>query len=314
MKFIPSNAQAIGARSEQQDAFGFSDPADAAFVAHSGLLGVLADGMGGLAFGGLASQAAVSRFIEAYSAKSPDESISNALSRSLSEANDAVLGIAYGQGLLDQVGTTLVAAVVHDGCLEWISAGDSRIYLVREGAAIQLTTDHVYGAQLDSLAARGQISQTEAMSDPQRGDLTSYLGKLCLKEVDRSPASLPLQPGDAIIVCSDGLYKVVTPDELADLVDAARNGKAVISELLLERALDQRRPNQDNITILSITCCAEEDHSRLPYEKPRVRLLPVLALILVALGLLVLAAFVWRHRAAGAGPAGPTTSIALRLE
>ena len=90
MNYSFGNAQHIGARSSQQDAFGFSNPFEAEFVAHAGLLAVLADGMGGLAHGDLASRAALAAFLAAYRAKTPAESVRDALKRSLAAAKHSV--------------------------------------------------------------------------------------------------------------------------------------------------------------------------------------------------------------------------------
>src|ERR1700741_5013270 len=109
-KFIPGNSQHLGARDEQQDSFGFSDPDDAEFVAHAGLLAVVADGMGGMAQGKMASKAAVDTFLRAYMSKTPGESIPAALSRALKEAASTVLSLGRENGLQDEIGTTLVAA------------------------------------------------------------------------------------------------------------------------------------------------------------------------------------------------------------
>ena len=132
MAFAAGNAQHIGARPQQQDAFGFSDPSDRNFVAHGGFLGIVADGVGGLTHGSEASQSAVRAFLQAYQQKSAIESIPAALARALHEANAAVLRVASepsGEG----AGTTLIAAVLHENSLYWISAGDSRIYLLHDG-------------------------------------------------------------------------------------------------------------------------------------------------------------------------------------
>src|SRR5580698_5519707 len=123
MKFSAGNAQDIGAREEQQDSFGFSDPSDKAFVRHGGFLGVVADGMGGLSNGREAGAAAVRSFLAAYQAKPASESVADALSRSVGEANQAVRQIVQN-GSAHDAGTTLAAAVVLDSELYWIAVGD----------------------------------------------------------------------------------------------------------------------------------------------------------------------------------------------
>ena len=148
---IPGNAQHIGARSEQQDSFGFSVFDDADHVGHAGILAVVADGMGGLAMGKDASRVAVQTFLDAYMEKDPAEKIAAALDRCLHTANRAVNTMALNAGLEGEVGTTLVAVVIHEDILYRAAAGDSRIYLFRDGRLRQLTTDYNYGRILDRL-------------------------------------------------------------------------------------------------------------------------------------------------------------------
>src|SRR5664280_1455811 len=148
MKFAAGNAQHIGARPEQQDAFGFSDPKRNDFTQHAGFLGVVADGMGGIAGGREASLTAVHAFLAAYDAKGPAETITDALLRSMNEANQAV--VSLGRRNAEQnTCTTLAAAVLHESGLYWISAGDTRVYLLRDQRLTRLTADHTYGRQLD---------------------------------------------------------------------------------------------------------------------------------------------------------------------
>src|ERR1700722_3768542 len=170
MKFSAGNSQHIGARQQQQDSFGFSDPSDKAFVRHGGFLGVVADGMGGMSHGQEASMAAVRSFLAAYQAKTPKESVVDALSRSLLEANRAVLGVVQ-DGSSAEAGTTLVAAVVLKEELYWISAGDSRIYWLHHNELTRLTADHVYAATLNRDVAQGRISRGEARNHPERASL-----------------------------------------------------------------------------------------------------------------------------------------------
>ncbi|NCB25493.1 MAG: hypothetical protein EOM62_08480 [Bacteroidia bacterium] len=138
MKIFPGNAQHIGARKEQQDAFGISEISDIEFRSHRGVLAVVADGMGGLAEGGKASRLAVKTFLEAYSRKTVDEIIEKALERSILETNEAVYSLALEMGEKDNFGTTLIAAVAHKSGIYWIYAGDSRIYLTDGQALTQL--------------------------------------------------------------------------------------------------------------------------------------------------------------------------------
>jgi PPM family protein phosphatase len=258
MKIRPGNAQHQGSRAAQQDSFGFSDLDDAAFVAHAGFLGVVADGMGGLAHGGAAGAVAVRALLQTYAAKRPDEPLPAALLHALRRANDAVVALARDTNGIGDVGTTAAVAVVHGAALHWIAAGDSRVYLWRAGRLTQVTADHVYAADLDAQIAVGQISEQDARSDPDRDALTSHLGTPSLHRIDRNLEPYPLLEGDRVLICSDGLYRALDPDELAAPLAGAPQRAC---EALIERAVAKGHPRQDNLTALVIGLDADDVRS-----------------------------------------------------
>lgn len=244
---IPGNAQHIGARSEQQDSFGFSHFDDAQFVRHAGVLCVVADGMGGLALGRDSSNAAVQTFLATYAEKEPDEEIARVLDRALHAANRAVNRQAAQAGVEGEAGTTLAAVVIFQGRLYRVSAGDSRIYLFRDGALHQITTDYNYGRVLDRMVEKGDISGKEAASHPSRAALTSYLGKAEVDEYDRpSDPPLELLPGDRVLLASDGLFGFLPEDAIAQLMQGDPQHAA---EALVQATLSRNSPYQDNITV-----------------------------------------------------------------
>jgi protein phosphatase len=249
VKLRPGNAQHQGARESQQDSFGFSDLENRAFTAHAGFLGAVADGMGGLEQGGLAASTAIRALLESYGAKRTDEAIGAALLRSVEAANRAVFALTRERDDVISLGTTVTAAVVDRACLHWISVGDSRVYLWRDGEIAQVTVDHRYGAELRARAAAGRISFADAMSDPEREALTSHLGVPALSLIDRSCRPLPLFFGDRIVLCSDGLYRGLTEAELGDLLAGTPQEAC---EAMVARTLDKAFPHQDNVTVLVI--------------------------------------------------------------
>ena len=301
LRFLPGNAQDVGSRAEQQDSFGFSDPGDADLVAHGGFLAVLADGMGGLQHGDAAGSIAVKTFLATYRSKTPQETIPQALERALQAANAAVLALAEHAGAVGDVGATLVAAVLHGGAVHWVSVGDSGLFLFREGALSLLTTPQVYANELDARAASGNISTTEALNDPQRQALTSYLGLRDFREVDRSVRPLPLQPGDRVVLASDGLFKTLTLDEMAAEL---KGDPQQACEALVSKALGKRLKDQDNVTVLSLA--VEEEGAIVPPQAAA----PAPArgrrswLVLLALAVVILtAALGWRFTRASNSPA-----------
>jgi serine/threonine protein phosphatase PrpC len=246
MTIIPGNAQRIGARAEQQDAFGFSNIDDRAFVRHGGVLAIVADGMGGMANGRDASMIAVRTMLASYEAKGPEEDIPQALHRSITAANRAVYEFSSRQGKTGGVGTTLAAVVIKGDDLHWVSAGDSRIYLLRGSSATQISSDHVYARDLRIKVARREMSAEQAQSHPERDALTSFLGDPEIPEIDRSVAAVRVMTGDRLLLCSDGLYRAVSEPDMARIAMAGH--PAAAAEALVDRAIAAGIPNQDNAT------------------------------------------------------------------
>ena len=223
MRIVPGNAQHLGSRQEQQDDFGFSDTDDLSFIMHGGVLALVTDGMGGLAQGREASLIAKQTMLRQYEEKSVSETIPQALIKALDAANARVVEMARQVGLEGQMGTTLAAAVIKDDGLYWISVGDSRIYLCRKGEMTQLTTDHDYANHLVQEVELGNLSPEAAATHPQRHALTSHLGLRHLREIDRNENPINLEPGDRILLCSDGLYRTLPQGKLLGYWTIARS-------------------------------------------------------------------------------------------
>jgi PPM family protein phosphatase len=247
MNIHAGNAQHIGARKEQQDSFGFSDPSVKHAVDHGGFVGVVADGMGGLSHGQEASSIAVRSFLAAYQAKTPGESVVDALTRSLMEANRAVVSM-LGAGSAAQGGTTLAAAALLDEKVYWISAGDSRIYWLHGNELTRLTADHVYATKLNREVALGRSSWEAARNHPERGSLTSYLGQPEPALIDRNLKPLILHDNESIVLCSDGFYRGLSDGEITSHFSAdPQHACASLVELVLAKD----RKQQDNLTVIA---------------------------------------------------------------
>ncbi len=270
MSFLPGNAQHIGARSSQQDSFGFGDPDDEEFLAHGGFVAVVCDGMGGMEHGDAASRMAVRTFLEAYRRKTPQESIPNALERSVREANARVVEMAHELGAAESVGTTLVAAVMLDAeswnkQMYFISVGDSGLFFVSDGRIQTVNRPHVFGNLLDSAVARGAMTKEQALLHPERESLTSFIGVDVLEEIDRNIDPWPLSDGDSILLASDGLFKTLSTEEIL----ASLEGRPQAwPEILVARTLDQKYEFQDNVTVLSVTVSNRPDTLKLPPPPP----------------------------------------------
>lgn len=253
---LPGNAQTIGAREEQQDAFGFSEIGEENSLSQTGALAVLADGMGGLQMGReaahLAVQTMLKEFAERRAATGPSlEPISQTLWDLLEKANGVVYETARKKGLALKVGTTLTAAVILQNQLFWVSVGDSRIYLYRNNELSQLNVEHIYGRDLDQKVLLKEITWESAQSHPDREALTSYVGMPELLEVDRNIKGLPLRAGDRIMLCSDGLYRGLSEDEMKEKL---AGDPAEAAEALIQAVIGKKKAGQDNATVAILAC------------------------------------------------------------
>lgn len=252
------NAQWIGRRAKQQDTFAFIGLEEPDLCRHAGVLAIVADGMGGLLRGSEASRLAVQAMRSAYLSKRPDESIPDALTRSLKMANSAVYELAQHSGGEGSVGTTLVAATVYNSALYWVAAGDSRLYLYRAAndSLTQCTEDHNYGNALLHQVQTGTLRREAIIGDPDWQALTSFLGMAEIPFVDRNVRPLALAPGDRLILCSDGVYGALDENELK----ACLNPDAqATSDALMEAVKHKGIAGQDNATVAVLGCAEPTD-------------------------------------------------------
>lgn len=253
MRFTPGCAQHIGMRTEQQDAFGFSDIDDPQLVARSGVLAVLADGMGGLPLGRQAAEAAVEAALTAHQQAPAGMPAPDLLQGIALQADSRVRAIRDREGC--EAGATLAAVLVEEDALHWVSIGDSRVYLARRGELVRLTEDQNLSAMLLRRLAAGVIGRSEAFCHPDRRSLTNYLGSPDLQRADANIRPFLLATGDWLLLCSDGLFETLSEREIADELYGQ---PADACERLVERTLAARHPHQDNVTALVLSCGERE--------------------------------------------------------
>jgi len=238
------NLHHIGARESQQDSFCISDISNAELCAQKGILGVVADGMGGMADGAEASAIVSRTMLQYFNETAPSGYPELDLLVMLNAANNNVNNFMSGR---DKGGSTVVAVIIHEEKLYWAAAGDSRIYLVRSGAIIQLNREHVYSIELDERAATGEISWEAAAGDPKREALTSYLGMSVIEKIDRSCRSMQILIDDRILLMSDGVFGVLTDEEILSAMQYPPQESAI---MLQEMVLAKQNPIQDNLTAI----------------------------------------------------------------
>lgn len=248
-----------GARDYQEDASAFWTPAeasaggrDASAAENDGacLVAVLADGMGGHTAGALASQTVCDNFISSFA--EPDGSRRDRLIRALQSANQAVADKVTANPILSGMGSTVVAAVFGPSEIEWVSVGDSPLLFYRHGKIAPLNEDHSLAPELDKLAQMGCITVEEAKADPRRHMLRAAVTGEELDLVDISRRPLVLEPGDYVILASDGLH-TLEPSEIERIVSAyGGDGAEAVAEALIREVEAMRVPHQDNTTVVAI--------------------------------------------------------------
>lgn len=207
---------------------------------------VVCDGMGGAQAGNIASKLACDTFVNSLNefdlpGKSAD-TLSAYIYSSVQSANTAVFEMGLSDEKYNGMGTTLVAAMIHENRALIANVGDSRAYVVNDSGIMQITRDH---SLVEDMVRRGEINKTDAKIHPKRNLITKAVGTDEVVEPDMF--SLELKEGDYLILCSDGLTNLVNDDELKNTVlNLEHSDKAC--DILLQAAYSRGAP--DNVTIV----------------------------------------------------------------
>lgn len=207
-------------------------------------LAVVCDGMGGAKSGNVASRLATDVFIRevkrTWNASLDDDALRRMLVDAVELANQAVYEHAQLSEDFSGMGTTLVAAFVKSDLAIAVNVGDSRAYLLREQGVTRITEDH---SVVQLMVRRGEITEEEARTYPGKNLITRAVGTE--PRVSCDVFTLRVAPGDAILLCSDGLSNLLTDQELLfEVVHAVH--KEQCCQHLIEIAKDRGAP--DNIT------------------------------------------------------------------
>jgi protein phosphatase len=212
----------------------------------------VADGLGGRRAGEVASSTAIEALAPLDQAR-PDglEAAERTLSDGFAAANRAVMDKAASDPAYTGMATTLTAALLHQDHLLVAHVGDSRAYLLREGEGLrQLTRDHTVVAQL---VRQLRLSEEEAASHPFRSVLVTAVGLDAELEVDLLEP-LALQPGDQVLICSDGLTEPLADRSIAELLAARDDGHEACAALIEAANL---AGGPDNVTVVLLRVAAD---------------------------------------------------------
>lgn len=224
------------------------------FVNRAGVkLAVLADGMGGHRAGDVASQMAVTNLGTSWEEQEllDNEKIAQWFIQMIQQENTIIYTQGQQEPAYSGMGTTIVAAALLEEQFTIAHVGDSRAYLIRDGQIKQLTEDH---SLVNELVKSGEITEEMAVNHPRKNILTRSVGMPGTVEVD--VATHLWQPGDQLLLCSDGLTNMVAESDIA----AIASSSLLLSEKV-ERLINQANEagGADNITVLLIEC--KEEHA-----------------------------------------------------
>ncbi len=229
-------------RSNNEDSFLYWEPATDAEFQRKGRLAIVADGMGGYEGGQEASRLAVETVRYIYD-RNFDGDPQAVLSSAFQTAHDTIQRYGIEHPEFHGMGTTCTALSIIDQKLCFAHVGDSRLYLVRGKNISRLTRDHSY---VGRLVENGIVRSEDAESHPQRHILTAALGsgRDIIPDVPLQP--IPLEEGDSLLLCTDGLWSVIQEQDLLRTVQ--ENSPADACPKLVRMALERGGP--DNITVL----------------------------------------------------------------
>lgn len=234
-------ASSVGGRENQQDSLYIGEKE------HS-ILAVVCDGMGGMKGGERASELAVQMLVEAFFLQD-ETSIPEFYRNMAMKMDEAVYSLKEGETPLG-AGTTIVSAIVSEDGLYWLSVGDSKIYLYRRGQILCPVVEHNYRLLLDCMLKSGQITREKYECELHKGEaLISFLGLGGISHMEINQRPFRLEPGDQILLCSDGLYKSVPEQEILNTLMLQMSLEVKV-KMLIDRALKNGGQNQDNTSVI----------------------------------------------------------------
>ncbi len=243
-----ANLQGVGSRERQEDSFTFVNAMDVTEMRRNGLLAIVADGMGGMRDGKVASETAIACMKKDFQAMDRSGDIAAQLRDSVLNAGARVFDSLGGGG-----GSTVVACIFYEEQLWFASVGDSFLYLLRDGQLLRLNREHnvLHERYLETIRS-GSMDPEPARADWEKSALSQFLGMDVLDDVDYLRRPLKLHDGDRFLLCSDGVAGVLSEAALQSYMEKGTPADACAA---MEKAiLMENRQYQDNFTALVVQC------------------------------------------------------------
>lgn len=211
------------------------------------LLAVVADGMGGRSGGRKASEQVIMTAQQLFARYAPGTDDPDRLLRQLVDEAHTVIRLTALSSEQEPHSTVAAFLLDPDGRGAWIHAGDSRIYLFRRGRLVRRTRDHSY---VEVLVQRGELDEDEALRHPKANILVGCLGMQSTLPPMDLEAIDGVQPGDALMACSDGLWHYFTPEEFGAVI--ARYPARAAAEMLVNEARRRAGGAGDNLSLILV--------------------------------------------------------------
>ena len=241
MRFTVYQESRQGGRANNEDRVAYCYSRDA-------LLMVVADGMGGHFHGEIAAHIATQTLTNTFQREAvpaiPDPF--RFLQKAMTNAHHSILDYSARHHLQDSPRTTCVACLIQDNVAYWAHAGDSRLFLMRAGRVLAQTRDH---SRVRLLLEEGVITEAQAAVHPERNKIYSCLGGTQAPEIEFSRKT-PLINGDIVLLCTDGLWGMVSGEMMA----VALKGTNILQTVptLLAQAETTGGPHCDNLSVVAV--------------------------------------------------------------
>ncbi len=250
-----------GKREYQQDAMSIKH------FGSIGVLAILADGMGGYEGGEIASKIVSENFRE-FMIEGDD--IGASLKKYLLKGNESISEYKENHPEVKSMGTTAISFFMTDKICQWVSVGDSPLYIIRNYRTIsRINENHSIAGLLDLQVKKGEITQEEALSSRQRHMLTSAVSGDNIPQIDLS-VPYSIKENDIFILASDGI-ETISDDRIKEIVlrhipiitqENAQNA----CEALIEEVISKNTSKQDNVTVIILAKIDDDEPQTILYE------------------------------------------------